>query len=151
MLQKKIIKYVATNERGLRVGQDHPNSKLTDAEVEALLRDRGPEEAPLMSYLQLAKKYGISKSGARHIIKGDRRCQSKRFVKKSESVRTFTDKKVRVNLCVSLRARAILHRLGGGKWIDRIAVHIDSELRRAPNSDEIQVFERVLGRLRVMK
>lgn len=151
MPHEKNIKYIATNDRGLRVGQDHPNSKLSDVEVEALLRDRGPEDAPLMSYLQLAKKYGISKSGARHIIKGDRRCQSKRFVKKLESVRTFSDKKVRVNLCVSLRARAILHRLGGGKWIDRIAVHIDRELRRAPNADEVQAFERVLGRLRVMK
>jgi hypothetical protein len=145
------MRYIATNERGLRIGQDHPNAKLTDLEVDALLRDRGPEEAPLMSYTQLARKYGISKSGARFIIIGERRSQSKRYVKKEESERTFVDKKVRVNLQVSLRARAILHRLGGGRWINAIAVHIDRELRRAPEMDEEQAFARVIEKWCVTK
>jgi hypothetical protein len=151
MTMTKIIKLISTNYRGLRIGQDHPNAKLTDVEVEALIRDRGPDEAPLMSYSQLAVKYGISKSGVRFIIIGERRCQARRYVKKEESARSFVDKKVRVNLLVSLRARAILHRLGGGRWINAIAVHVDKELRRAPNIDEEQAFERVLGRLCVTK
>ena len=61
----KTQKYVATNDRGYRVGQDHPNAKLTDVEVAALIRDRGPEEAPTMSLSQLAKRYGLSKSGVK--------------------------------------------------------------------------------------
>lgn len=31
---------VGVNELGLRVGQDHQNAKLTDAEIELLLRFR---------------------------------------------------------------------------------------------------------------
>jgi hypothetical protein len=72
-------------------------------------------------------------------------------VKKEESERTFVDKKVRVNLQVSLRARAILHRLGGGRWINAIAVHIDRELRRAPEMDEEQAFARVIEKWCVTK
>lgn len=65
---------IRVNERGYRVGQDHPNSKLTDAQVEQLIRDRGPDHAPLMSLQQLANKWGMSKSGVKGIIDGNRRC-----------------------------------------------------------------------------
>lgn len=147
MAKMKTMRYVATNERGLRIGQDHPNAKLTDLEVDALLRDRGPEEAPLMSYTQLAKKYGISKSGARYIISGDRRGQAKRYVKKEATEHAFADKKVRVKLTVSLRARAILHRLGGCRLIEHLAVHIDAQLRRAPEIDGEQAFARVMEKI----
>ena len=116
--------YIATNEKGYRIGQDHPNAKLTDIEVLALIRDRGPEDAPIMSLSQLAAKYGLSKSGVKGILDGRRRGQPQRLVKKDVTKRDYIrkDEKVRVNLRVSLRSRAILHRLGGGAWIDMLAV-----------------------------
>lgn len=65
-------KTVAVNERGLRVGEDHQNAKLTNEEVDRLLelRDEG------LSYRQLARIFEISKSGARQICKGYRRSQT---------------------------------------------------------------------------
>lgn len=62
---------VWVNEHGLRVGEDHQNAKLTNAEVDLLLalRDEG------WSYRQLALKFEISKSSARDFCKGRRRCQ----------------------------------------------------------------------------
>lgn len=144
MAKQKIIRYVATNDRGLRIGQDHPNAKLTDLEVEALIRDRGPEDDPLMSYSALAEKYGISKSGVRHILIGDRRGQAQRLVKKQETERSFKDSKVRMDLRVSLRARAIVHRLGGGRWLESIASKIDAEMRRAPSIGHDDAMARVI-------
>jgi hypothetical protein len=144
-------RYVATNERGYRIGQDHHKAVLTDIEVEALVRDRGPDDAPLMSYSQLAVRYGISKSGARDIIKGNRRGQSQRLVQKDGDGVKDAPKKVRVNLKVSLRARAILHRLGGGAWIDAIAERVDAKLRCARDKDPDQALARVLSELCVTK
>lgn len=149
--KQKIIRYVATNDRGLRIGQDHPNAKLTDLEVEALIRDRGPEDLPVMSYRQLAEKYGISKSGVRHILNGDRRCQSKTFKKKDESVRSFIDKKVRAEYSIELRTRAMIGRLGGHRCIERIACAIDSAMRRARTKDENAVFEAILKKISGLK
>ena len=65
-------KLVAVNAAGIRVGEDHQNAKLTNQEVDRLLelRDQG------MSYGQLATIFEISKSGARQICKGRRRCQT---------------------------------------------------------------------------
>jgi DNA-directed RNA polymerase sigma subunit (sigma70/sigma32) len=59
---------VQVNERGQRIGQGHRRAVLTDAEVERLLEDRGPEDAPRRSYAQLAKKYRVSKSSVRDIV-----------------------------------------------------------------------------------
>jgi DNA-binding CsgD family transcriptional regulator len=63
---------VCLNQIGLRLGEDHQNAKLTNAEVDLLLtlRDEG------LSYRQLALKFEISKSSVRDICKGRRRCQS---------------------------------------------------------------------------
>lgn len=63
---------VAINERGLRIGQDHQNAKLTDREVELLLelRDQG------WTYRQLAEKFEVSKSAVRWYCIGGRRCQT---------------------------------------------------------------------------
>ena len=63
---------VWVNDRGLRVGEDHQNARLTNAEVDLLLalRDDG------WSYRQLALKFEISKSGVRKICKGQTRCQA---------------------------------------------------------------------------
>lgn len=65
-------RWVAVNERGLRVGEDHPRAKLTDGEVDMLLALR--EEG--WSYRQLAEKFEISKSAVRWYCIGGRRCQT---------------------------------------------------------------------------
>lgn len=63
---------IAVNEQGRRVGDSHHNAKLTDHEVDLLLamRDEG------LTYQQLADKFEISKSQARNIVKGIKRCQT---------------------------------------------------------------------------
>lgn len=140
--------YIATNEKGYRIGQDHPNAKLTDIEVAALIRDRGPEDAPTMSLSQLAKRYGLSKSGVKGIIDGNRRGQPQRLVKKEAEVKSHArEPKVSGQFRVSLRARSILNRIGGGKALERMAWAIDSKLRRAPNQEPEDVFKRVLDKI----
>ena len=144
----KTQKYVATNDRGYRVGQDHPNAKLTDVEVAALIRDRGPEEAPTMSLSQLAKRYGLSKSGVKGIVDGNRRGQAQRFVKKDVKEKPkHYEPKVSCQFRVSLRARSILNRIGGGAALERMAWAIDAKLRRAPTQEPEAVFKRVLDNI----
>lgn len=150
MSESKILRYVATNDFGVRIGQDHPRAVLSDIEVDALILDRGPEDAPLMSYSQLAKKYGISKSCVRDILTGRRRGQAQKMVNRPE-IERIVSKKVRVNLKVTLRARSLLHRIGGGAWIDSVAARIDSEMRCARTDDPNVVIERVLRKLCVTK
>lgn len=145
-----MTRYITVNDRGLRIGQDHPKAVLTEIEVEALIADRGPEDAPMMSWSKLAAKYGVSKSCARDIVSGRRRGQGKRFVERQETHRQ-PRQKVRVNLRVTLRARTILHRLGGGAFIESIAKMVDAELRCAQNDDYEQAMARVFKRLGVMK
>ena len=63
-------KTVAVNEFGLRVGEDHPNAKLTDREIE-LIRDM--HEVNGMSYLELAKRFEVSKGSIAKICRYERR------------------------------------------------------------------------------
>ncbi|MDZ7918501.1 hypothetical protein [Rhodoferax sp.] len=65
------VRTVGVNDIGRRVGDSHPNAKLTDHEVDLLLslRDEG------WPYSKLATKFEISKSQARNICKGLKRCQ----------------------------------------------------------------------------
>ena len=141
-------RYIATNERGYRIGQDHPNSKLTDIEVSALIRDRGPEDEPTMSLSQLASRYGMSKSGVKGILDGNRRGQAQRMVKKdTEAKRTTKEPKVSGQYRLSLRARSILTRIGGSKALERMAWAIDSRLRHAPTQEPEDVFKRVLDKI----
>ncbi len=65
---------VGVNDRGLRVGQDHQNAKLTDAEVELLLKLRAEDRA-FWSYRLLAEKFEISKRSVRDYLTGRRRGQ----------------------------------------------------------------------------
>ncbi len=65
-------KTVAVNEAGLRIGEDHPNAKLTDAEVE---RIRTLHEDYGMSYSTLAEKFEISKGAIAKICRYERRGQ----------------------------------------------------------------------------
>lgn len=65
-------KTVAVNEAGLRIGEDHPNAKLTDAEVE-LIRQLHEEG---MSYETLAEKFEVSKWAIGRICRCERRSQT---------------------------------------------------------------------------
>ena len=53
----------AVNERGRRIGEDHPGAKLTDHEVELLLalHEQG------WGYRRLARKFGIDRGHARRL------------------------------------------------------------------------------------
>jgi hypothetical protein len=63
---------VPVNDRGLRIGQDHPNARYTDGEVGTVLklRDEG------MGYGTIAKMVEMPKSTVADICKGRRRCQT---------------------------------------------------------------------------
>lgn len=66
------IDLVGVNEKGRRVGEDHPNATLTDHDVEMLLELRETEN---WGYRRLAKHFDISKSQVRRIVKGTHRAQ----------------------------------------------------------------------------
>lgn len=64
-------KTVAVNDKGLRIGEDHPNARATDAEIELIrqLHDEG------MSYEVLAEKFEYSKWAIGRICRFERRGQ----------------------------------------------------------------------------
>lgn len=64
-------KTVAVNERGLRIGEDHPRAELTDAEVETIRT----LHADGMSYSRLAEKFEQSKGAIAKICRYERRGQ----------------------------------------------------------------------------
>lgn len=66
-----MTRMVGVNERGLRVGEDHQNARLTDGECEVIrqLHEQG------MSYKKLADKFGVGKSTIRDIVVYRRRGQ----------------------------------------------------------------------------
>jgi hypothetical protein len=70
---------VAVNDRGQRIGEDHPRAVLTDAEVELMLELRAELKADgshKHSMSWLAHKFDVSKSCVAKIIWGDRRGQT---------------------------------------------------------------------------
>lgn len=111
MIQKKPVR---VNERGIRIGESHPNARLKDTEVEELRcdRDRG------LSLGQLALKWGLSKSGVKAICDGRSRGQIGPTIDARPTVRVRV-KRVRVKLSIPLHLRAKLHRLGGAVWLVR--------------------------------
>lgn len=66
------MREVSVNERGLRIGEGHPKSDLTDAEVEAIRELNGGG----MSYGQLAKKFDQSKGTIAKICRYERRADT---------------------------------------------------------------------------
>ena len=64
-------KLVAVNEQGKRVGEDHPNARYTNAEIEMVLslRDEG------FGYKRIAKMCDMPIRTVRTICNGQRRCQ----------------------------------------------------------------------------
>lgn len=79
MTQQKIIRLVATNDRGIRVGEYHQNAKLSDIEVEQV---RDLHEFANWTYEQIADAYGVSKWSISRICRFERRNQVYEFWKK---------------------------------------------------------------------
>lgn len=67
-----MTRVVATNGKGIRLGEDHQNAKLTNDEVDMMmrLRDEG------WGWAKLAEKFEISKRHVRDIAAGKKRCQT---------------------------------------------------------------------------
>lgn len=65
---------VGVNDKGNRVGEDHPMATLTNAEVDLIHELRNPTDgsSPL-SYGEIARKFEISKGTVFDIISGRRR------------------------------------------------------------------------------
>lgn len=71
-------KLVAVNERGRRIGEDHPRAVLTNHEVDMIfeLHEIG------WGYKRLAVKFEVSKRAIRDILTGRRRGQvAARFIR----------------------------------------------------------------------
>ena len=67
-----VTRYVAVNENGRRIGQDHHNAKLTDHDVELLLQMHESGTG----YRRLAATFEVSRSMVRYIVKGRWRSQT---------------------------------------------------------------------------
>lgn len=103
---------VMLNERGQRIGEGHPNAKYPDSDIERVLalRDAG------YSYGAIVRKTGMPKTTVACICRGDRRGQ-KGVVQDRPKGRPAI--KVRLQVRVSLLARTIITRNGGGEWLER--------------------------------
>jgi hypothetical protein len=66
------MRTISTNDRGYRIGEDHPNAKLTDSEVELVrqLHEGG------MIYADLAEKFEVSKWSISRICRYELRNQA---------------------------------------------------------------------------
>ena len=65
------MREIRLNETGRRIGESHPNTKLTDHDVELILAlvDEG------LSYTSVAEKFEVSKECVWKIVHGHRRGQ----------------------------------------------------------------------------
>lgn len=66
-------KTVAVNDAGQRIGEDHPNAKLTDRDIDLI---RHLHEKDGLSYAVLAEKFEVGKSTIQMICQYRRRAQS---------------------------------------------------------------------------
>ena len=72
MTQQTIIRLVATNDRGMRVGESHQNARLSDKEVDQV---RDLHEFAGWPYRDIARAYGASKSCIAEICRYEKRNQ----------------------------------------------------------------------------
>lgn len=84
----KIIRMVATNDRGMRIGQYHHNAKMSDAMVD---RIRELHEDEGIGYKKIAKLLSISRHTVRDICRYDRRAQTYEHWKRVVVVETETE------------------------------------------------------------
>lgn len=127
---------VQVNEKGYRIGESHPKALLSDDEVDALLKDRGPQEAPAMTYRQLAKKYKVSVSSVAMICRGERRYMKGVRVQREPS-HYDGKKKVELRIRVSLKARHYVWKKGGGAWLNALIL-MASEQEKCTTDDGAQ-------------
>lgn len=73
MTKQVIIRLIATNDRGYRIGESHPNAKITDKEVEEI---RDLHEFASMGYTEIARNYGVKKSIIAEICRYEKRVQT---------------------------------------------------------------------------
>ena len=73
MTQQRIIKYIGTNDRGMRIGESHQNCKHPDALVN---RIREMHESDGIGYRLIAKALGLSRHTVRDICRYTRRAQT---------------------------------------------------------------------------
>jgi hypothetical protein len=60
---------VGVNERGNRVGEDHPRARLSNADVDAMFEMREPSDgSPRSSYAAIARAFGVSKGHVSDIL-----------------------------------------------------------------------------------
>ncbi|WP_137924640.1 hypothetical protein [Cupriavidus sp. 2SB] len=64
---------VAVNDLGLRIGEDHPMAKLTNADIERLLQLRADTG---WGYKRLGRIFEISPSQVKRIVQGQHRGQA---------------------------------------------------------------------------
>ena len=101
--------WVRINEDGRRIGESHPQAVLSDVEVDALLAER--DAGATLS--ELARRWGLSKSGVKGIVDGRRRGQvGPRVMRRPARVAL-------VSVCVvlTLQERSRFERLGGVRWL----------------------------------
>lgn len=101
--------WVRVNEDGRRIGESHPQAVLSDVEVDALLAER--DAGATLS--ELARRWGLSKSGVKGIVDGRRRGQvGPRVMRRPARVAL-------VSVCVvlTLQERSRFERIGGVRWL----------------------------------
>ena len=101
--------WVRVNEDGRRIGESHPQAVLSDVEVDALLAER--DAGATLS--ELARRWGLSKSGVKGIVDGRRRGQvGPRVMRRAARVAL-------VSVCVvlTLQERSRFERIGGVRWL----------------------------------
>ena len=101
--------WVRVNEDGRRIGDGHPQAVLSDAEVDALLAERDAGK----TLAELARRWGLSKSGVKGIVHGRRRGQVGPRVLRQPS----REPQVLVSVVLTRRERARFARLGGANWL----------------------------------
>lgn len=120
---------VMVGDQGVRIGEGHHKSVLTDTEVQQLLVDRGLDDAPSMTYVQLAKRYGVSKGCVASIVSGRTRGLQGRVVPRVRVVEA-NQQIVVAEIRLSLADRALLARLGGSKWVRKALASVRNKDRR---------------------
>lgn len=71
MRTSKSAQTVAVNERGLRIGEDHPRARLTNHDVDLMREMHGQG----MGYRRLAKMFGCSRTCVAVICRYEKRVQ----------------------------------------------------------------------------
>ena len=73
MTNRRRVVFVAVNEFGFRIGQYHPNAKLSDDQIDQI---RDMREEQNMRYTDIAAIVGLSKGAIAKICRYERRAQT---------------------------------------------------------------------------